>query len=753
MKILMALMAFDIGGAETHVLELSRALAAMGHDITIASDGGVYVSELDALGIKHIKLPLNRKNPVAFARSYFGLMRLIERERFDIVHAHARIPAFICGLLHKRMHFRFVTSAHWVFEVNALWRRISDWGERTIAVSEDIKQYVISNYGVFPDNISVTINGVDMRNFSEDIRYDDVASELGIGSGSPRITYVSRMDSDRSAVGAMLCEIAPRLRERYPNIELIIVGGGDDFERVSALADRANEEAGARYVVMTGARTDINKFIAMSDVFVGVSRAALEAMSASKPVIVAGNEGYIGTLGEDNLDIAVSTNFCCRGCAESDPDRLYADLTALLDLSECERREIGKRNRAIIERSYSAERMALDCLAVYERMRPYRYRKHSDIVLSGYYGFDNMGDDSLLISIIDGIRRIDSDIGITAFTRDPRRMARKYGVKCVNRFNIFAVIGEMRHAKLLISGGGSLLQNNTSAKSLIYYAQIINIAERLGLRVMVYANGIGPLYGDAALRRVCGALGKADVITLREPSSLELIRRIGAEQLLSAPARVTADPALTLSPAPRARIDYIAEKNGVFDLSEYFVVSLRRFDTLKTSSGRQTSGELAAAMARALAEITKRTGKKPLFVPVQRSYDEGICRDTATELEALTGEGSPILTGLTASEVVAMLERVSFVIGMRLHMIIYASRAGIPAIGLSYDPKVKAFVEYAEQYACFDANAVSEHEIADAAAALVPRRDEISRRVAARARQLAMLADGDAETAVSLARL
>ena len=414
MKILMTLMGLDIGGAETHVLELSRSLCDMGVEVTVASNGGVYVAELEKSGIRHVRLPLHTKDPFSVIKSYFALKKLIKKEKFDIVHAHARIPAFICGLLHRRLHFRFVCSAHWVFEVNALWKKISDWGEKTIAVSEDIKQYVIDNYGVFSDNVSVTINGVDMKKFSADINSDDVAKELSLPEKRRTVVYVSRMDTDRSAAARMLCETASALKERYGDLQIVIVGGGNDFDYVSSLAERANLSAGEKFIHMTGSRADINKLIALGDVFVGVSRAVLEAMSEAKPVVIAGNEGYIGLLGEENIDVAVATNFCCRGCEETTKELLFRDICRLLDMPEEEISAIGERNREIIAESYSALRMAKDCKAVYDSLCPYEYRKYGDIVFSGYYGFGNMGDDSLLVSIIDNLQRLDPDVRITA---------------------------------------------------------------------------------------------------------------------------------------------------------------------------------------------------------------------------------------------------------------------------------------------------------------------------------------------------
>ena len=750
MKILMTLMGLDIGGAETHVLELSKALHEMGHEITVSSKGGVYVKELEETGICHVTLPLHTKNPFSVLKSYFGLKKLIKEEKFDIVHAHARIPAFICGLLHRSLHFRYVCSAHWVFEVNSLWKKISDWGEKTVAVSEDIKQYVIDNYGVFPDNVSVTINGVDMKKFSKDIDTEDLCNELGLPEKRKTLVYVSRMDTDRSAVARMLCSIAPSLKRKYADLQMVIVGGGDDLEYVSSLAGSANSEMGEKFVHITGARTDINRFIALGDIFVGVSRAVLEAMSASKPVVVAGNEGYIGLLGKENMDVAASTNFCCRGCEETTAELLLRDVSFLLDLNGDEINAIGEENRRIIKESYSAARMAKDCLRVYESLYPYDYKKNGDIVFSGYYGFGNMGDDSLLCSIIENLRAIDKDVRITALTKNPRKMQRKYGVKCVGRFNIFAVIYALRNAKLLISGGGSLFQNNTSAKSLEYYIQIVKLAKRMGLPVMVYANGIGPLYGKRSHEKVKKVLRQVDFISLREPSSYDFLSEIGLDSEILQKIRISADPALTLSPCSDERCNYILEKAGISAPHHHFAVSLREWHDLKTGEEVGTREEFVARIASAVSKVSTTLGKTPVFIPVQKSYDDAICLEVREKVQWEIGKECPFLRGLSAREVISIVGKMSFVIGMRLHMLIYASAAGTPAIGLSYDPKVDAFLEYADQPKALGASTVSEEELLSVAEAAANNRGELCEKIKKRAEELRLLSFEDAKNSLEL---
>ena len=99
----MATMGLDIGGAETHIVELAKELKAEGHDIVVASNGGVYVPEIVAAGIRHYQVPMHRRDTGCMLRSRKLLKEIIRTERPDVVHAHARIPAFLCGTLQRTM--------------------------------------------------------------------------------------------------------------------------------------------------------------------------------------------------------------------------------------------------------------------------------------------------------------------------------------------------------------------------------------------------------------------------------------------------------------------------------------------------------------------------------------------------------------------------------------------------------------------------------------------------------------------------
>ena len=239
MNILMALMSLDIGGAETHVTELSKELKRRGHNIIVASNGGVYEKELEDFGIKHYKVPLQNKQPQNIISSVNLLKKIIKDEKIDIVHSHARIPSFLLGKIRKNMKFPFVTTAHWVFTTKYGLKYITDWGQKTLAVSEDIKKYLIDNYHIPEKDITVTVNGIDTEKFSKRQPDEKLKKEFGLEDDGKTIVYVSRMDTDRSLVAHQLISAVHTLYPIIDGLKCIIVGSGkeiscnkDEFEYI-----------------------------------------------------------------------------------------------------------------------------------------------------------------------------------------------------------------------------------------------------------------------------------------------------------------------------------------------------------------------------------------------------------------------------------------------------------------------------------------------------------------------------------------
>lgn len=746
MKILMVTMKMGIGGAETHIFELCRELQKEGHEITLASNGGVYADMLAEAGVAHKKLPLDRKDPRSVLTSLRGLAELIRDGDFDIVHAHARIPAFLCGLLQKKACFRFVTTAHLNFSLNPLWRRLSNWGERCMAVSDDIADYLTNEYGYPRERICVTINGIDTEKYSADADFAPLLREFGLSTAPERnrLVYVSRLDADRADPAFRIVHIAPELNEKIPNLDVIIGGGGSEFEKLDRLAREVNRKAGRNLITMTNNRSDVHRLTACATVFVGVSRSALEAMASAKPVVIAGNQGSLGILNEEVLDAAMASNFCCRGYPIADEESLFRDITTLFAEDAETRRARGEWCRAVIDRYYAASRMARDYLEMYEGTlaSPAPFRGAADVVISGYYGFGNVGDETLLDVISRSLAQEAPGVKIAALTRRPRQDRKKKGVRCIGRTNFPAIFRELRGAKLLISGGGTLFQDGTSRRSLWYYAGIIALARKTGTKVYVYANGIGPI-ADAKNRKLTAKrIGGADFVSVRDPDSRDELIRLGVKE---EKVEVTADPAFLTVPYTGERLERALLKRGLSSDAAFFAVSLRRCEGKLAQMIDEE--RLTEETARACAEIAKKYGLRPVLIPMQPQNDDEICRRTAERIERLYPCDALCVTPGDAPELVGLLSRARFVIGMRLHMLIFSGCARVPVVGLSYDPKIDSIMKRLEQPYVLSVTELRAEDIVRSAEDILLHHDEICRTVSRNAAEMTEMCRADVRKA------
>lgn len=360
-----------------------------------------------------------------------------------------------------------------------------------------------------------------------------------------------------------------------------------------------------------------------------------------------------------------------------------------------------------------------------------KYR-HGDIIISGYYGYDNVGDDSLLPPMVEGIRKRLPDAKITVLARHPKKVARICKTRTVNRFNLFGVLSEMKHARLLISGGGSLLQDGTSKKSLFYYTYIINAAKKRGLRVMIYANGLGPLSAPASRKSAAAAIEAADYVSLRERDSLELLGKLGVKR----EAKVTADPALLLTPASDTWIDHVQKREKI--AGDFFLVSVKDGNTF---DGEKTGRDILGSMAQDIRTVADKYSMAPLFVPMYPSRDTEITKRIA----GMVGCGK-VLQSLTARELCGLIKRARFVIGTRLHMLVFSASMAVPLLGITYDPKIDAFLEYiGERGRMLDIRELADGELLAAVDTIISEESEIRARLSTAAEMLRLKANEDCD--------
>jgi len=480
------------------------------------------------------------------------------------------------------------------------------------------------------------------------------------------------MDENAALASRMLVEIAHELHLRIPGIQILIVGDGNIFAELNEKAKNVNATTGTNTVTMTGRRTDVNAILAVCSLFVGVSRAALEALATSRPVILAGNEGCLGLFTPDKETAAAGSNFTCRGCGQTAPDVLLDEITRFFTaMPDDGKIALGAFGRDLILKNYSVSKMTDDCIRAYNEAR----KRVFNIVMSGYYGFKNAGDEAILQSICGNIKDACGGVAVKVLSSDPGDTEARYGYDAVARFNILRVIMALHRCDVLVSGGGSLLQDSTSTRSLLYYLFIIRAAKLMGKKVMLYANGIGPVRKKTNRRRVKRVIERVDVITLRDPESEDELRSMGVTR---ADIRVSADPVFALDVSSDAETIRLPGGQGLPNAS-YITVAIRDWPG---------TGGFCEALASVCDSISRSTGRSTVFVPMQADKDTDINRI----VQGLMETDSYVLEGrLTAEELMGVIGRSDFMLAMRLHAMIFAARMNVPFASIVYDPKVLAY--------------------------------------------------------------
>lgn len=649
MKILMLTDSMDVGGAETHIRALAAALRRKGHSVTVCSSGGAMMKKLTGDGISHVTLPLGSRG--AMPRCYLRLCSLISRGGFDMIHAHARLPALLGRMLSRRYSLPLVVTAHARFSLSPLRRLLSCWGDKTVAVSEDIKHYLTISYGLAPENITVIPNGMDTHSFQ-------LSSPPSSGLC---IATLSRLDRDCASAALLLCSMAPRLVSSLGVTEILVGGGGDMLSAVRNLADDVNRRLGFRCIKVVGRVDDVSFFMKKCHIFVGVSRAAAEAALCGRSVIICGNEGYLGRLTEGSFSLALSTNFCARGCPRMSPEALFCDIREAV--SEGDRS--AQRIRELLSNQLDVDSVVEATERIYGEAASVIHSKRPQILLCGYYGFGNMGDDALLRSSIARARREYPSASVGALTKGGKKDSAIFGVPCFKRSSPFALRGKIKCCELFVLGGGTLLQEDTSLRSLAYYCALIAHAKRHGATVHLWGNGIGvpkTKLGQALMRR---ALRRCDSIGLRDGISVSLAHRLTPDGCIY----FEKDLALRIPRSDALRADFLLETMWGDKIPDFILVAPKSGDGI---------GALEAAVSEA-----RSCGFSLCFVAMHTREDTPMAERLRTRY------GGEILCGICYSDLVAIAARSKGVYSMRLHGLLAAASAKVPYRAFGNDVKLK----------------------------------------------------------------
>ncbi|TCK93462.1 glycosyltransferase involved in cell wall biosynthesis [Natranaerovirga hydrolytica] len=358
MNVLIVTMGLDIGGAETHVYNLALGLKRRGIEPIIISSGGVYVELLKKENIQHIEAPVDIKDFKSLLKSLNSVKKAIKEKDIHIVHAHGRIPSLICKISAKKYNKPFIVTAHAKFKYNLMYRYTSFWGQRTICISEDIKSYLVNQFKVNAQNITIIENGIDTDLFNKEESVEDERF---------RIVFVSRLDDKLGPLCKKLIDAVALLDNTDKTIELNIVGDGPYYKNLEAHIQ--NKQLINNTVNLLGKKTDVYNILPKNQIAVCVSRSAMEAMACKLPIIIAGGEGYMGILTKDNVTEAMSNNLTGRGYESNvSVETLKEDISRLITMNVDEIIKMGEFNREIILNNYSLTNMVDKTINIYKKM-------------------------------------------------------------------------------------------------------------------------------------------------------------------------------------------------------------------------------------------------------------------------------------------------------------------------------------------------------------------------------------------------
>ncbi|MDN5331893.1 MAG: hypothetical protein PWP45_1118 [Tepidanaerobacteraceae bacterium] len=302
-----------------------------------------------------------------------------------------------------------------------------------------------------------------------------------------------------------------------------------------------------------------------------------------------------------------------------------------------------------------------------------------NVVISGYYGFDNLGDEAVLHAIISALRQEAPGIEITVLSNNPTKTEELHGIKSVSRWNLIEILSSIKKADMLISGGGSLLQDVTSPASLLYYLGVIFLAKALRKKVFIYAQGFGPVKRKWARVLTKNLLQRVEFITLRDEDSAEELKSLGVKR---PPIVVTADPVMGLD------VSHIEKKLGASVLEQVGTEINRPLVGFALRRWKKEESYLASVAD--CADRLLDDGVLPVFIPFHMPDDLEVSRAI---LQKMKRKGAVLIEEqLTPDEMISLISNLTLIVGMRLHSLIMASVVEKPVLGISYDPKVERFL-------------------------------------------------------------
>lgn len=299
------------------------------------------------------------------------------------------------------------------------------------------------------------------------------------------------------------------------------------------------------------------------------------------------------------------------------------------------------------------------------------------VLVSGYYGFGNLGDEAILEEIVNELKKLVPAEDIVILSNKPEHHKQIHGVEAIDRWNFGTLASHLLKTRLFLSGGGGLFQDVNSAGSAVFYGLQIMLAKTLGARTICYAQGLGPLKTALGKLFARSALAACESVSVRDSESLALLSSWGIK------AQLTADPVWALD--KKAHGPEIAQQ-----LKAARKKGIKRMIGLSLRESPHFSEKHLEMLVESLRETFD---NKTLLVllPFQNELDVKPLIEAGSSWMAHERQSHLLDTAsLTLpSQWLSLMEQFDMVVAMRLHASIMALKAGVPVVGIAYDPKVE----------------------------------------------------------------
>ncbi len=292
LKILHLTTHISTGGITSYISIVGSRMVKGGHRISVLSAGGDREDELKRKGVESFRFNIRAKSEL-HPKLYWALpkiIRLVKKEKFDLLHAHTRVTQVLATLVSKCTKVPVVTTAHGYYKPRFGRKLFGCWGERVIAISPLVAEELQESHKVPVSKIRIIPNAIDFEEFRERLVQKDpavVKKELGIPADAKVIGSISRLVRDKGQ--EYLIEAMKKLRKKNSNIFLIIVGDGRERGRIMDLLRRAHLNDAS---LLIRSEADLTRIFSILDVFVhpatfreGFGLTILEAMAAMVPVV------------------------------------------------------------------------------------------------------------------------------------------------------------------------------------------------------------------------------------------------------------------------------------------------------------------------------------------------------------------------------------------------------------------------------------------------------------------------------------